>query len=605
MLLAAQLALTLALLVVACFFPGFFFVRKLRWTPLERLVASVGLSLILLYLFSGGIYLLTYTGRGDFQTIHHAPYWFGAALCVLAAVASRRDFLKLAAVPAVRKALLGLAALYAWALALLCAIRSYSGGGWGVDWLEHFHRTLFFLLSFPLDNPMLAGWHMTARPPLMNLVAAFFLGPTQDRYELFQVTFAFLNLLVFLPCFVLAPALTGLRGRRLWTFPLFFAANPVLMQNVTYTWTKLLAAFFVLTGLCFYLAAWRKRDGGRLAAAFLSFTAGCLTHYSAAVFAAFFLLHFVVFLMWSRPFAPRVLAGISLACLLLAATWFGWAMAAYGPSAPFTSHGQLAPTPGVQNNARRIAANVADTLVPYPLRTTPLESFDQPNRLGWLRDRLFLLYQQNLLFGLGLVAWVWAAWLLLRALVRNQHPARRWFWAAFLLFCGIAGIAVASERNEFGLAHLCLQSMILLGVAAVAASCRSLPRWARSILFAGCVLDLGLGVMLQTYIEHLENTPRQTIFAPVALGPARFLERAFPPGSLSTTAWGNWYQKHQYRICADAAERLAEWEMEGQGHFAPALPYYVSWRDMDGPLWHGWYARHGGSVTFLGDHFAR
>jgi hypothetical protein len=38
-----QLGLLLLLLPVCSFAPGFFFIRKLRWNPLEKLCGSIGL----------------------------------------------------------------------------------------------------------------------------------------------------------------------------------------------------------------------------------------------------------------------------------------------------------------------------------------------------------------------------------------------------------------------------------------------------------------------------------------------------------------------------------------------------------------------------------
>ena len=61
--LAASAALILALLIVCCFAPGFFVVRRLRWTPMEKLCGSTGLSVILLYLVTW----FTYLGGGGVQ----------------------------------------------------------------------------------------------------------------------------------------------------------------------------------------------------------------------------------------------------------------------------------------------------------------------------------------------------------------------------------------------------------------------------------------------------------------------------------------------------------------------------------------------------------
>jgi len=83
----------------------------------------------------------------------------------------------------------------------------------------------------------------------MNVVAAYFLGQSEDRFELFQITFTFLNLLVFLPCCLIMPAIGGPRRTYILPLVVIFAFNPVVMQNATYSWTKALTAFFVVLGL--------------------------------------------------------------------------------------------------------------------------------------------------------------------------------------------------------------------------------------------------------------------------------------------------------------------------------------------------------------------
>jgi hypothetical protein len=52
------------------------------------------------------------------------------------------------------------------------------------------------------------------------------------------------------------------------------------MQNTSYRWTKLLAAFYVIPALWFYVRGWRKASAGRITAAFAFLAAGMLVHYS-------------------------------------------------------------------------------------------------------------------------------------------------------------------------------------------------------------------------------------------------------------------------------------------------------------------------------------
>ena len=240
-----QLLLTLVLLVVCSFAPGFFFVRRLRWSGLEKLCGSIALSLVLLWLASWVIYLLA----------PPVAYFGLAAVCVAAAIIVAKDTWRLFAGLRVRRAIYGLSFLLAWTLLVLAIIRNYSGALWGGDWMEHFQRSLFFLHHFPKDTPIIGNYLLPARPPMMNALAAFFLGVAGDRFEVFQLVFTFFNLLMFLPCCLVLRVLARVRRVRLLPLVGLFAMNPAVMQNATYTWTKLLTAFFVILALSLYLSA--------------------------------------------------------------------------------------------------------------------------------------------------------------------------------------------------------------------------------------------------------------------------------------------------------------------------------------------------------------
>ena len=70
----------LALLLAVCSFaPGFFFVRKLPWNPLEKLCGSIALSLILVYLACWAIYCVG--ARGNGMPVHPQPYVVISLIC--------------------------------------------------------------------------------------------------------------------------------------------------------------------------------------------------------------------------------------------------------------------------------------------------------------------------------------------------------------------------------------------------------------------------------------------------------------------------------------------------------------------------------------------
>jgi hypothetical protein len=270
-----ELALLLCLLSVCSLAPGFYCVRGLPWSPLEKLCGGIGLSLVLLYLAAWGIYC--FIPRG----IAGGAFVAMSAVCILLGLLARQDLAALFRSWRVRRSLVGYAFLLLWTVVMLAMIRNYSGLGWHEDWLEHFHRSLFFLHRFPADATLVFGYKLPERPPLMNVLVAFFLAQTQDRFELFQVASAFFNLLLFLPCCLMLPALGLARRPRILPLVALFACSPVVMENATYPWTKSLSAFFVVLAFWFYLAGLRKRDGVRIVAAFLALSAGLLAHYSA------------------------------------------------------------------------------------------------------------------------------------------------------------------------------------------------------------------------------------------------------------------------------------------------------------------------------------
>src|ERR1035438_2685141 len=118
-----QLGLLLILLPVCSFAPGFFFVRKLRWNPLEKLCGSIGLSLILLYLASWTIYCVGPRGNG--MPVHAAPFGAVSLVCAALAAACWKDIGRLARVRSVRRALAGLGFLSLWTALLVAIIRNF------------------------------------------------------------------------------------------------------------------------------------------------------------------------------------------------------------------------------------------------------------------------------------------------------------------------------------------------------------------------------------------------------------------------------------------------------------------------------------------------
>jgi hypothetical protein len=625
-----QLGLLLLLLPVCCFAPGFFFVRRLRWNPLEKLCGSIGLSLILIYLATWGIYCVG--ARGNGMPIHPLPFVAVSLVCAAMGAACWSDIVRLLRTRPVRRALAGFGFLLLWTAVLTAIIHNFSGALWFGDWLEHFQRSLFFLQHFPANTNIFPGYVLPARPPMMNVLTAFFMAQTTDRFEIFQAVFGFLNLLLFLPCYLMMPALGKRAKRRTWLLVLLFASSPLAMENTTYTWTKAAAAFYVVLALWFYLAGWRKQDQVRTTTAFVALAAGLLVHYSAGPYVVIFALHYLIRIWPQRKDKWRELAWIAALCGVLVGTWLVWSIAVYGPHATFASNTTVTSSQKYEGSTvGKIAANLYYTMVPAAVRQPSLlDSFSQQRYSASVRDWFFIFYQVNAIFAMGFVGGPVVLWLAYRALRRRrqqsaarpkvQRPKRRAreipqtlagatpeqaFWRILVAAGVVLGVAVVGESDLFGVGHLTLLSLQVVGMSMLAAV---IP-WRRGtlaiVILAGCAVDFSSGVLLQAHVEGLENTAQSTVFPGMEFTGGAV--QASPPGpdALSPSAWNNWFVKHRL-LDYDVWLRDLKQRYGSDPAFQATLPQYKEIADKvvagDIKNWQGWFVHHGGQVEFLGDH---
>ena len=591
----------LLLLAVCSFFPGFLALRRLQWTPIEKLCASAGLSMVLVYLAVWGIYC--------FGPREQRPaYWAVAGAAALCALVGARDAWRLARTFRVRQTLVAFGFLLAWTFTMLAMIRVYSGAAWTSDWAEHFQRSLFFLHRFPASTRIIEEYALPARPPMQNVLTAFFLGLTADRFEIFQAIFGFQALLMFVACVLLMPALGFRRRRALIPMVVLFAANPVVMQSVTYTWTKALAAFYVVLAIALYLGGWRKNDRGRTAAAFLALAAGVLVHYSAGPYLVVMGLHYLVRVWRERPRLWRDLAIAVAPGALLLASWFGWSMRTYGSKVTFASNTSI--TSAERNpvkNLGKIAANTWDTIVPAWLRGNGPD-WAQPNADGRLRDHAFVFYQLNPVFGLGAVGGPLVLWLLWRRLIRGRPGRERQFWRILIPASVVLGIAVVGERDTLGVSHLTLLGLEVSGLALLAGAFPRLHPALRAAVIAGCAVDFGLGIFLHARLQSLENTPARAVWPEITyLGSGQFGKAPPTAETLSEPAWTNWLRKHRAEIFARwlvSLPRGNEGDLLFRANWPPLEQQIKTGLHNEATGWGGWKERNGGVLTHLGDRVA-
>ena len=146
-------------------------------------------------------------------------------------------------------------------------------------------------------------------------------------------------------------------------------ALPAVVQNTTFTWTKMPATFFILTGVAF-LAAPTPVFPRRLAG-WLSLTAGMLAHYSTGPW----LLALAGAELVRNPgcvrrWFTRPGLAIGAACVLLFGTWLGWSLSRLGAAETFGSNSTVLDGTGLSLRERvsHAARNLYYTSVPVLVR---------------------------------------------------------------------------------------------------------------------------------------------------------------------------------------------------------------------------------------------
>lgn len=447
-------------------------------TPVEAWCAGVGFAVGLL---GGAVFAVYLSGVG--------LGWIGGGYAALggAALIRRGNVSAIWHDATVRELLSAWALVSAVILVLLASVASYSGGAWMIDWEEHYRRARLFLHLQAEDAEFNRFFPFTARPPLANLADAAFLWVAGAAFVRHQVFMLLLNSLAFLPVALFTRSFGGGRAA-IAAAAAGVLLLPLFLQNAIYPWTKLITAFLVLAGLHLLLA--RPETRRRVVLGFALLTLGMLAHYSACVWV---LVFGVAWLgcnraHWGEPaFRQTVVAAVATAAALFL-PWLAYAIVHYGVVATFASNSTVAGvtqmSPG--DNLVAVGQKLWYTIVPPVGRFRELAELSQANPLTRLRDAAFTFYQTNLVFAFGTptLAILAATWV---HGDRRPHRSneRLWFWAIPAVI--VLGIAVHGTVEQLGVAHICLQPLVLLGVALAASR---LPR-----VFAGGE-GRGLGLLL-------------------------------------------------------------------------------------------------------------
>lgn len=398
----------------------------------------------------------------------------------------------------------------------------YFGGGWAVDWIEHYHRASFFGENRDFGTKF-AGYALTARPPLVNILAAQMLSIFGVQFFTYQVVMTLYGSLLFFP---LAGLISHFKNgevtkRSVFLLAFLLAGTPMFIQNIVFPWTKMVCSVFVLSGLLVFLK-YLSSNGWRWAGlAYMLMGFAFVAHYSAGPYIVGMV---AAQLFWHRKrwrdyeFAREFMVG-GITGALVVFLWWGWALHIFGIAGTFLTNTTITASTGegVGGFLAKVCYNMWTTFVPYSWRAIPAWAHEiclAPDGLLALRDQFFNLYQVNFFWAIG--PGVCAIWLYALFQKRvwasfHQEGSLVMFWFVYGAISLFLGVAVHGAIDHMGLAHICLQPIVYMIIAHVAAVFFEQPRYWKIGLIGswgmGWFCGVQLNVMAQGFINLSSRSP--------------------------------------------------------------------------------------------------
>lgn len=469
-----------------------------KWTIGEKVIATVSCALFFLYLSSFLVYMLKLRWGGEMVLL----------LLGIVFVVSWRHNAGIFRTREMKQILFILGVVNLWLILLSGLVFSFSGGNWVFDWFNHYLKTCFFYFG---REPQ-ALMDLPDRPPLMNLVTCLFLYTFGYKFYVFQILFIILNSLCVLPMLELGKVFSEKKAVRTVPFLFFLLLNPAFVENCTYSWTKLLTAFFILAALHFYLKGWVEQETDKLVFSWILMGCGMLTHYSAGPYAVLLGIHYVGFVLWKREHRWREFLLSFCSSLAIFCTWIAWSLSNYGVRGTFLNNPSVIDSKrfSMIGNLLKTFKNIYYTVFPHFLTGQTDVGIRQTSLIGYVRDFDFLMYQTNLYFTFGLIGLP----LILFFLYRNNRnilslkswTSQQFFWIYMLVLSFFFGIAVHGGYGVYGLMHICSQPLVMLGVVYLAVNFRLLQSTGVKMTVAMVVMvDAVFGIFLHFYVQSFSR----------------------------------------------------------------------------------------------------
>ncbi len=232
--------------------------------------------------------------------------------------------------PTVAPLLLGFGLVYLNLVLVTALLPCFRGSMWYFDWWMHYDAALVFLGDRPTDESWANGYTLASRTPQFNLLTAAIMAAGGHDFPTYQLASCLPSVAFVLPVYLLLRHLFDCRAARLAL--LLAPLNLWLLHNAWFCWPKMLAAYFILLALYFYLRSLRLRpvEPERATGYFLAFgvcgVLGYLTHQVALVYLLPLLLHLAVVAVRNRNYRPHLgeLAALAGVALVAGGVWYLW-----------------------------------------------------------------------------------------------------------------------------------------------------------------------------------------------------------------------------------------------------------------------------------------
>ena len=510
------------------YFPGRVLIEFFPLKSKEKFVVSFGVTFFIYYLI------------GFFVYIANLPLYFLYTLLILLFIAiSLLTYKKYKPFPNEFTFLGIFMGVFIVILSYQGLLPYYAGGQWYFDWFEHFQRVRFFLEQLPLDT-RIGPYLITARPPLFNVVTYVYQSVIGKEFWEYQIMATLLNTTVLLACWLIITLFT----KRSLTFLLMVLSaalllNPSFIIQTTFTWTKALSVYYLLTGFYFYL---QFRQGKSPLYLFLGTSllgAAYLTHYSTAPFI------FGIGCDWllQAVRTPKLFLkqfGVSMIIfVVILSSWYFWAISHYGLYQSFMGNTayewqrQITPKERVIKDI----TNLKNTLVPTVPQAYIRLVEQQDNYLVALYDILYGFYATklvgNLTVTLTVIIFVYSIVQFRRQHLLNsrqiksirpgnlrrvaanilEQPNTCWWW---FLFVGIIlGLIAIPSRDLLGFAHVAFLPISFLLICFATVSLIYFSEKKRLFLsvfvIVGMLVEAVIGIGLRLYVSRHDLNPAYLI----------------------------------------------------------------------------------------------